>query len=446
MKHFVFVLLCIISAQWVTAQREDTVNAKKLSYHFQLTAVNQSHSAFNAKYSGDNSMLNEAEKDKLSLTSTLFLGTPLWKNASLFLNPEISGGQGMSGAKGIAGFPNGETFRIGSTAPVLYVARFYFRQHFPIGNSKFILLEDDVNQVKEKVPEERITLHIGKFSLADYFDKNSISHDPRNQFLNWSLMSNGAWDYPADTRGYTKGIAVEYIKLNWALRMSAAMVPLRANGLQLDDQISKAHSETIELERKWVFHKMPGMIRLLAFHTNSQAPTYQSTITQVKNRDSSDVAVYSGQKTRGIYGGIKFGYALNMEQSISSNVASFFRASWNDGKTATWAFTEIDNSISGGLQLQGSIWNRSNDNIGIAQVVNGISKDHQAFLKAGLSGFMVGDGNLNYAPESITEIYYKARVTSSFYISADYQWVVNPGYNKDRGPIHVFGIRGHIEF
>ena len=431
---------------FVNAQMKDSLEVNKSSLHFQMTAINQSHTAFQVKYSGPNSLIHEAERQKLSLTSTVFWGTPLWKNASFYFNPEVTGGQGLSAAKGIAGFTNGETFRIGSTAPVFYTARLFFRQHFPLGNTSYEMLNDDVNQIKEMVPTSRITIHVGKLSLSDYFDKNSISHDPRTQFINWSLMSNGAWDYPADTRGYTQAIVVELIKPNWAIRASSAMVPLKANGLQLDNNFLKAHSETIELEKKWKIDGKPGAIRLLGFHTVSQAPSYLTTIAQVKLGDSSSVAVYSGQKAWGIYGGVKYGFGINMEQQISNAFSGFLKATWNDGKTATWAFTEIDNSISGGVQILGTLWKRPKDNFGLAQVINGISKDHQLFLKAGLNGFMIGDGNLNYGPESITELYYKASINKNFYLSADYQFVVNPGYNNDSGTVNVFAIRGHIEF
>lgn len=430
----------------VNAQVKDSVDANKSSFHFQMTAINQSHNAFPAQYSGTNSLNNVVEKQKLSLTSTLFLGTPLWKNASLYFNPEVTGGQGLSAAKGIAGFTNGETFRIGSTEPVLYTARLFVRQHFPLGNTSYEMVNDDVNQIKEMVPTSRISVHVGKLSLSDYFDKNSISHDPRTQFINWSLMSNGAWDYPADTRGYTQAIVVELIKPTWAIRASTAMVPLKANGLQLDNNLSKAHSETIEVEKKWKIDGKPGVVRLLGFHTVSQAPTYLTTVAQVKLGDSNSIAVYSGQKAWGIYGGVKYGFGINMEQQISNAFSGFLKASWNDGKTATWAFTEIDNSISGGVQMLGTLWKRPNDNIGLAQVLNGISKDHQLFLKAGLNGFMIGDGNLNYGTESITELYYKASINKNFYLSADYQFVMNPAYNRDRGPVHVFAVRGHMEF
>ena len=223
------------------------------------------------------------------------------------------------------------------------------------------------------------------------------------------------------------------------------LVPRKANGLKLDYKVTKAHSETIEFEKTFKT-KRPTVIRLLAFHSISQAPNYNTTLAEVKIGDSASVDVYTGQMEWKRYGGVKYGFGINADKEISNTIGAFFKASWNDGKTATWAFTEIDRSISAGINIKGNNWKRAHDNIGIAQVINGISKPHQNFLNAGLYGFIIGDGKLNYGVEAITEIYYKAQIASSFFISADYQFVNNPAYNKDRGPVHVFALRGHIEF
>ena len=444
MKQIILIVSITITSIPVFSQT--TIDSsKKWSYHFQLTAINQTHPSFNAKYSGNNSLSNEGESKKLSLTTTLFLGHKLWKNAALYFNPEIAGGSGISSAKGVAGFTNGETFRIGSTEPVLYIARLFYKQHIPLKNTAYEMVASDANQVEEKIPTSRLTITAGKICLSDFFDNNAYSHDPRSQFINWSLMSNAAWDYPADTRGYTQGLVAELIEPSYAIRFSSVLVPRKANGLQLDYKVTKAHSETVEIEK--IFKtKHPATIRLLAFHTVSQAPTYNTTLAEVKNGDSTSVYVYTGQVEWKKYGGVKYGFGVNAEKEISNNCGAFLKASWNDGKTATWAFTEIDRSVSIGLHIKGNSWKRPSDNIGLAQVINGISKDHQAFLHAGLYGFIIGDGKLNYGAEAITEIYYKAQIASSLFISADYQFVNNPAYNKDRGPVHVFAIRGHIEF
>lgn len=417
---------------------------KKWGYHFQFTAIVQGHPSFKAKYSGDNSLSNTAETNALSVTSTLYFGRQLWKNASIYSNAEIAGGEGISSGKGIAGFTNGETYRIGNPAPALYLARFYFQQYFPLKNSKYEKVDGEANQLEGDIPSSRITITAGKFSVEDFFDNNKYSHDPRTQFMNWALMSNGAWDYPANTRGYTSGVVVELIKPLWAIRLSGVVEPSMANGMRMDYNISKAHGLTVEVEKDWKGNK-PGAIRVLAFSNSSQAPNYSTTLQDVKNGDSTSVAVYTGEKEWKKYGGIKYGFGINAEQEITKDAGAFFRASWNDGKTATWAFTEIDRSVSVGLNIKGNRWNRGEDHVGIAEVINGISTEHRNFLNAGLYGFIIGDGKLNYGAEAITEIYYQAKIAKTLFASFDYQFVKNPAYNKDRGPVHVFAVRAHVE-
>jgi len=438
-----WLLLFLVQGCATVFPQQRTDSIELWSYHFQFTAINQVHPSFKAAYSGMNSLNKGAEKKALSITATVFAGRQLWKNAVIYANAEIAGGTGISSARGVAGFPNGETFRIGDPSPTLYLARLYLQQNFALGSSGYEYVEGDANQLAGKIPSSRISLSAGIFSLSDFFDANQYSHDPRTQFMNWSLMSNGAWDYPANTRGYTQGIVAELVKPGWAMRISSVVVPRKANGLQMDYHISKAHSETIEFEKSWV-KKRAGAIRLLAFRTVSQAPRYATTLLEVANGDSSSVDVYTGVKEWKRYGGVKFGFGINAEQALTASTGAFFKASWNDGKTATWAFTEIDRSLSMGINIKGTAWKRPSDNLGIAQVVNGISGDHRRFLNRGLYGFIIGDGKLRYGAETITEVFYQARLTSFFYATADYQFVRNPGYNKDRGPVHVFAVRGHV--
>jgi carbohydrate-selective porin OprB len=303
-----------------------------------------------------------------------------------------------------------------------------------------------VNQVAGKIPSSRIAISAGKFSISDFYDKNSYSHDPRAQFFNWSLMSNGAWDYPADTRGYTSGVVVELFQPKWAIRLSTVAVPVIANHSQMEYVPGKAHSETAELEWKTNINSRPGVIRLLFSYTASRAPSYEEGLVALKTRDTSLLKVISGNAEGSSYGGKKTGIYLNMEQEIADGIGVFARAGADDGKGATWAFTEIDQTIHAGLSFKGMRWKRKDDVLGIAGVVNGISSEHQAFLKAGGYGFIIGDGNLNYGHEAILETFYNARLFDNIWLTFDYQFVHNPAYNKDRmGPVHVFGIRGHVE-
>jgi len=392
-----------------------------------------------------NSLADSVETGATSVTSTIFLGRKLWKGATAYLNPELSGGRGLSYALGVAGALNGETYRIGDPAPVISVARAYLQQHIALGKKKEEA-EDDVNQIAEKIPSSRITISAGKFSMSDFYDKNSYSHDPRTQFLNWSLMSNGAWDYPANTKGYTMGLVAELIKPTWAFRLSSVAVPKIANHPEMEYVFGKAHSETAEFEKKININKKSGVVRLLFSYSASRAPSYQDGLAALKTADTTLLNVISGNGEGNTFGGKKTGIGLNAEQEITNNISAFARIGWNDGKHATWAFTEIDQTVHVGFCLKGARWKRKDDVAGIAAVINGISADHRAFLKAGGYGFIIGDGTLNYSHEAILETYYNAKIFNAFWLTFDYQFVNHPAYNKDRGPVHVFSIRGHIEF
>jgi high affinity Mn2+ porin len=446
-KYLPGIVLYLLKSQVAIAQLPDTAKPNPWSVHFQLTVISQSHSGFKAAYSGTNSLADTVETGATSITTTLYLGRKLWKNAAFCFNPELSGGRGLSYAVGVAGALNGETYRIGDPAPVVSVARVYLQQIIPLGHTDQEDVADAANQVAGKVPSHRITISTGKFSMSDFYDKNSYSHDPRIQFINWSLMSNGAWDYPANTKGYTLGLNAEFIQPSWAIRLSSVAVPKIANHPEMEYVFGKAHSETVEFEHKMAINQRTGVIRLLFSQTASRSPSYNEGLAAIADGDTTLLKVISGNAEGASFGGHKTGICLNAEQQITDNIGAFARAGWNDGKDATWAFTEIDQTLHAGLSFKGAPWKRADDVVGVAGVINGISADHRAFLKAGGYGFIIGDGNLNYGNEKIIEAYYSAKLFGNVWATFDYQLVTNPGYNKDRGgPVHVFAFRGHIEF
>ncbi|MBO9203565.1 MULTISPECIES: carbohydrate porin [Niastella] len=436
MRILATFLLFIVGTHALAQSPADSTKDRRWSFHAQATSIWQYHPTFPAKYTGKNS-LQTSEPGQISFTGTLYAGIRLWKQAAFYFNPEVAGGSGLSSALGIAGFPNGETFRIGSKQLKVYVARLYLEQKFAIGKGTD-WEPDDLNQVQQHTPATYLSIRAGKFSIADFFDDNTYSHDPREQFMNWSLMSNGAWDYPANTRGYTVGAVLEYHTPHWAVRIGVTQVPTYANGPVLDDQIANAHGITTEGEKNIRINKRPGIIRLLLFHNLARMGNYEEA---VKNTPVPDiVAVRNIPRS-------KNGIGISLEQEISTYAGIFVRGSWNDGNNETWAFTEIDHSLSGGIVWDGAVWARKNDELGAAVVVNGISTPHRNYLKAGGYGFIIGDGNLNYSNEAIFEAYYKFRFPAVFLsISPDYQFVLNPAYNKDRGPVHVFGIRAHVQW
>ena len=412
------------------------------NFHFQFTGVVQYNPEFSSPYSGQNSFLPAADP-AFSVTTTAYIGRKLWRGGSVYFDPEMAGGKGLSSTLGIAGFPNGETFRIGDPAPVVYVARIFLRQQISFDRDHYDTLEDGINQVREIVSRRRLTVNFGKFGIADFFDQNLVSHDPRTDFLNWSLMNNGAYDYAANTRGYTGGLILEYFTPGWVIRAGTALMPVYANGPTLNFNWAKTNSETLEIEKDYSLHGLPGHCRLLFYYNTSKAPNYQTVINEYKNGTDTSLDVIYGTN----YGGKKFGIGISMDQEFSSRLNGFFRLGWNDGKTATWAFAEIDNSFSLGFRFYGIGKGRMTDNIGLAFVSNGISSGHRDFLGVGGYGFMIGDGKLpDYTRENIAELFYQVKLFEKLYATLDYQFVANPAYNMDRGPVSLLAARVHINF
>jgi len=439
MKRTLLLILILFALKLQAQLIKDTATQENWSLHIQATVIPQYHFNFSAKYTGNNS-LQTSESVKTSFTNTYYIGRRLWRHASIYFNPEIAGGEGLSKATGIAGFPNGETFRIGSAAPKLYIARAYIEQKIALGAGTQ-LIEDDQNQLRENAPAAYLSVRAGKFSLADFFDDNSYSHDPRTDFMNWSLMSAGAWDYPANTRGYTNGLVLELKYPRWALRTAVVQVPESANGQKLDTKLSGAFGTVLEAEKKFLISNSDNIIiRGGGFYNKARMGNYLEAIDlgigQFTNPDVTLTRKYSRDKK---------GFYLNAEYN-KKNGGAFFRYSRNDGNNETWAFTEIDRSLSAGLSLNGSSWKRPTDKIGLAYVGNGIAKYHRAYLTLHGYGFIIGDGQLNYGTEHIIELFYSYHITKlHLVISPDYQFVVHPAYNKDRGPVHIVALRTHFE-
>lgn len=425
-----FVIIKPVSAQ-------DTVKQGRTSFHFQETIITQYKPAFKAPYSGQNS-LSPKEETQSSITTTFFGVTRLWKGAEAYFNPELSGGAGLSQTLGIAGFPNGETFRVGGVQNKMYIARLYFKQNFEWGKEKDTI-ENGVNQLAGLKSKRYFSFAVGKFNLGDFFDQNNFSHDPRSQFMNWALMDNAAWDYPANTRGYVIGAYTELGQPAWTLRFAVTMVVTQANASIWDAKIGKANTETIEYERRYMLSGQKGTVRFLGFLNNGKFGNYEQAIALSPTAPNVDTTQH--------YGRHKYGFGINMDQYLTKDFGVFAKASFNDGHTETWFFTEIDRSLTFGGIMKGTKWKRAFDEAGLAFIANGLSGPHRDYLAAGGYGFLIGDGKLNYAPEMIAELYYKFDVfQKKFFLTPDYQFIVNPAYNKDRGPVNVFSIRAHVEF
>ncbi|MCW3122879.1 MAG: Carbohydrate-selective porin OprB [Flavipsychrobacter sp.] len=431
---FILVFSCALNAE---AQGDSM--AHRLNLHFQTTYIYQYKPEFDAKYSGTNSFKNVEERQN-SLTATLYFGARLWKGGALYINPEIAGGSGLSGAFGLGAASNGETFRVGNPEPTLYLGRAYLSHTIALkGGSENV--EEGANEAGGKMPVNYLRFYLGKFSIGDLFDNNAYANSPRSQFMNWCLMSNGAFDYAANVRGYTYAFVPVLQLKNMTYKVGLATLPVTANGADLNTDLGQEYSANAEVARGHKIKGKDGNVRVLVYQNNAHMGSYRESIQMF--HVPGGVPDITGSR---MYGRTKTGFGINADQQLSKNVGVFARAGWNDGKTETWAFTEVDRSLSAGVAVNGAGWKRKDDNMGIAIAMNGLSKDHSDYLNAGGLGFQLGDGKLSDAYETAAEIYYSYKpVPYGIWLSGDYQFILNPGYNSDRGPANVFSVRLHVE-
>lgn len=428
--YIIFALLCTLSAYGA----QDTSSAQKWNLHFQATYIYQYKPPFKEQYHSFNSLTDTMERVN-SVTGTIYLGIKLFKNTEFYINPEVSGGRGLSGAYGMAASTNGETFRIGDPSPALYIARAYIKQTFPLG-SEYDKVDDGANQLQGSDPKKYLRFYLGKMSLGDLFDNNQYSNSPRTQFVNWCLMNNGAWDYAANLRGYTLTFASVLQINSVSYKLALATMPIVANGIDLNTNLGQEYSLNAEVDKNYKYHNKDGHLRILGYYNNADMGNYAQAIS-----DGSYNVISTRQ-----YGRTKVGIGINADQQITETLGAFVRIGWSDGKNETWCFTEADESLSAGVSLNGKNWKRANDVAGLAIVVNGLSQSHKDYLQGGGLGFQLGDGTLNYANETVTELYYSYKpTTNGIWFTADYQFALNPGYNKDRGPVNVCSFRVHVE-
>ncbi|MBL8384786.1 MAG: carbohydrate porin [Burkholderiales bacterium] len=406
---------------------------------FQATYVWQRKAAFEAPYSGRNS-LSPAREKSYSFTATAAFGVRAWRGGELYFNPEVAQGVPLSGLVGLGGFSNGEIARTAGAHPTLYRARMFLRQTWGFGGERETV-ESEANQLGGSVDRRRLVVTAGNLSVLDLFDDNAYSHDARTQFLNWSLLTHGAYDFAADARGYSTGIALEYFHDAWALRFGRFTQPREPNGLPLDHRLLQHYGDQVELEHAHTLGGQPGRLRLLVYRNVARMARFADALDfAAVNGGVPDLGrVRAGRQARR-------GIGINLEQAVTPALGVFARAMRSDGRTETYAFTEIDTSASAGAVLRGRAWGRAQDAVGVALARNGLSNDRRNYLAAGGLGFFIGDGRLNYRPETLVEAYYSLGVSRHLWLSFDWQHIRNPAYNADRGPVNIGTVRLHAAF
>lgn len=407
------------------------------SVRAQFTNVTQSHPQFRSPYSGTNSLeSNRSTKETTDLT--LYAGTRLWRGAEFWINPEMDQGFGLSSTVGVAGFPSGEAYKVGANVPYLRIPRAFIRHVVPLGGTEK-QIESTANQLGGSRTSDNFTLTIGKFSVVDIFDTNRYAHDPRIDFMNWAVIDAGAFDYAADAWGFTYGATAEWTQSWWTLRGGLFQLSRIPNGKVISVDF-RNYSLVGEVESRYEWLDRPGKLKLLGFLNQGRMARYDEALQLARQTGAAPDVAHVRRA------GLRPGISINLEQELAFDMGTFARVSLDDGNKEAYEFTEINKSISFGLSFKGDRWGRPNDTSGIALVANALSRIARRYFSAGGLGILIGDGRLNYSTERIAETYYSFQLGSHAVLALDYQHVVNPAYNKDRGPVSIYGVRLHSDF
>lgn len=418
----------------VTGNPTDS-SVQNWNWHIQNTAILQGYPRFPAKYFGPNSLPSTGEAHE-TVSLNLLAGLRLWSGAEVHVDGLMWQGFGVGNALGAEGFPNGEAFRLGTRIPDAGIARLFIRQTIGFSGEQENI-KDGPLALEGQQDVSRLTLTLGRLSAKDIFDNNQYANDARTQFMNWALMANEAWDFPADSLGYITGFAAELNQPFWTLRYGFFQVPSISNGMETDLHLADAWGMVTELEHRHTLGRHPGAVRFLAFLNRAHMGSYQDAVDNL-TRPADIVATRCYR--------YKYGFGLNFEQEITENIGVFSRFGWSDGNTEGWSFADVDGTATSGVSFTGAFWHRPHDTVGLAGVLNGISDVHQKFFAAGGTGILAGDGDLNYGWEKVLEAYYNVTIWKGVESSLDYQFISNPAFNQDRGPVSVFSARVHWAF
>jgi high affinity Mn2+ porin len=409
-----------------------------ISIHGQFTNVTQYHPSFTSPYHGPNS-LDPGSRGDETFDATLFAGVRLWDGGEAYANPEIDQGFGLSNTLGVAGFPSGEAYKVGEAEPYVRLHRAFYRQTIDLGGEAQPV-EPGANQLGGQHTADNLIVTIGKFSAVDIFDTNAYAHDPKADFMNWTIIDAGAFDYAADAWGYSYGATAEWTQSWWTLRGGVFDLSREPNSKRLERGFGQ-FSVMTEFEERHELFGQPGKLKLLAYIDRGRMANYLDAVRAAAGTGGAPTVAGVRQYAT------KPGFVINLEQQLTEGLGLFVRGSIDDGRKEAYEFTEVNRSISGGLSLNGDHWHRPDDKLGVAGVINGISNPAVAYFRAGGLGILIGDGRLDhYGLEKIVETYYSAAIVKGVAVSVDYQHIDNPGYNADRGPVSVFGFRVHAEF
>jgi high affinity Mn2+ porin len=415
-----------------------TIDPNSWNVHGQLTYIEQGYPAFRSPYQGANSLAGAAQIQNTA-SATAFIGYRPRDGTEIYINPELMQGFGLSNTLGVVGFPNGEAQKSNFPAPRLDIARVIVRQTFGLGGEQETV-EDGPNQLAGKQDISRITVTAGRFAVIDLFDGNMYSHDPRVDFLNWNMYCCGSYDLAMDKVSYTWGASAELNQKYWAVRAGYFLVPVVSNSNSYDTQIPKHGQYIGELELRYSLFSQPGKLRLMGWGNLADMGSYADALAMpVTTPNFPDITLTRRSRTN-------YGFVVNLEQAITSDLGVFSRVSWSPGIVEIIGWTDCSESLSFGTVLKGNAWGRPDDKIGVAGVVEGISSIARAYFAAGGLGILIGDGQLNYRPEQILEVFYAYSVNKWATLTFDYQFVDNPGYNASRGPVSIFSGRLHAQF
>src|SRR6266478_2434855 len=422
----------------LTPEQAEQVQPETWAIHGQATITWLLQPAFRSPYQGPHS-LSPAANGRETLDATLYAGVRPWPGAEIWINPEVDQGFGLSTTFGVAGYPSGEAYKLGKVDPYFLVQRGFLRQTIDLGGRRE-KLEPDLNQLGGTQTSTRLVFTIGKYSVVDIFDTNTYAHDPRNDFLNWSIIDQGAFDYAANVWGYTYGGAAEWYQDWWTARAGVFDLSQAPNTNALSHGFGQGQF-VAELEERHRLRDQPGKLKLLYWLTRGNLGTYLDAIALgASTGHTPSTASVRRFRTKG-------GFGLNFEQQIAADFGVFARASLSQGTMEEVDFTEINQSISAGLALTGSRWGRPDDTVGLAGTANRISHQGKLYLAAGGLGGIIGDGQLpNAGPEQILEVYYRVPLLSFAHLTVDYQLINHPAYNRDRGPVSIFGLRARMQF